>query len=273
MGYSAKTNWASRLVVLSVAMMPALAHAEEETLYDPENATAAPDVGTQENLFDPDNHGASEAAYAADGGEELLDDPQNVQMRPAAAEVPTAPVEIESARFLGTWSNTTAADLAWSPHEDIFEQSTELRLRLEYARSGSFQAVAEVEFEHWWAFDERGENLRASYEARPGEAYVILRHDRWTVGFGNMIHRWGVTDLTRPADVINPVDPTTITPDRAQRRIPQLAADVTWGAPELRISDCRLFCAQPVLGLWARYGGVFTKQPRHRRRFFPCLVC
>ena len=236
MGYSAKTSWASSLVALSVAVFPFFAHAEEETLYDPENTTAPPDVAIEETLFDPENDGASEAAYAIDGGEELIDDPQNAQIRPAASEAATAPSAVESARFLGTWANTTAADLMWTPQEDVFEQTSELRLRLEYSRAGSFQAVAEVEFDHWWAFDERGENLRASYEARPGEAYVLVRQDRWTVGFGNMIHRWGVTDLTRPADVINPVDLTTITPDRAQRRIPQLAADVTWGPPDLRIS-------------------------------------
>lgn len=202
-------------------------------------ATLAYPAAAQEDIVDPENPGtqaASEDAEARDGSDESLLDPENVSPSQASSEATSQPQEMQTARFLGTWSDITAVDLSWGDQEDVFEQVAELRLRGEYGRGSSFRAVTEVEFEHWWAFDDNGDNVRASYEARAGEAYITYRQGDWSLNAGNMIHRWGVTDLIRPNDVINPIDMTIITPDRAQRRIPQLSAALTWGPSKLRIT-------------------------------------
>lgn len=188
----------------------------------------------QEDLFDPENPAAS----PADVSETIIDDPENTLGNPVESAVrppATPPREQTSAEFLASYTSTGMVDTDWDPGEDVFENATWLSLRLDYGRD-SLRAVAEVEFEHWWAFDEHAQNPRASYTARPGEAYVLWRSGNWSVGAGNMIHRWGVTDLARPADVINPVDLTVITPDRAQRRIPQLSAETSWGGTNWRVS-------------------------------------
>ncbi len=218
---SRRPVWALTWAILAVS--PAVGFGQEEVLFDPENPAvetiAEPDA---ETLFDPENSSASSAESSCPPGGCAPDD------RPA----PT----LERADFLATYSNTNSVDLAWDDQEDVFEELTALRLRLDFERGSSFRAVAEVEFEHWWALDAEGSNLRASYEARPGEAYIVWRQGSVALSGGNMIQRWGATDLTRPTDVINPVDLTVITPDRAQRRIPQLMAQATWGPETLRIT-------------------------------------
>lgn len=195
--------------VLAVCLNGAALHAEED-LFDPENPTSA--TSTQ-------------------GAEELLEDPQNTD----PTTTPSPPTELPTANFLGSYTTTALVDADWDPSEDVFEQATLASLRLDYAHR-AWRAVAEVEFDHWWATEQSTEDLRASYEARPGEAYVLWRSGDWSIGAGNMVHRWGVTDLARPADVLNPVDLTIITPDRAQRRIPQLAAEASWGGPNWRLT-------------------------------------
>lgn len=222
-------------ICAALVAIPIQGFAQEEVLFDPENPAETQGTESDDSDAETFNDPENPVADSEDSGTETFFDPENPIPIPTSSESAPALI-LERADFLATYSNTNSIDLEWDDQEDVFEEFTALRLRLNYERGSSFRAVAEAEFEHWWAFDAEGSNLRASYEARPGEAYVVWRDGKLSLSAGNMVQRWGVTDLTRPTDVINPVDLTVITPDRAQRRIPQLMGEASWGSERLRIT-------------------------------------
>lgn len=176
--------------------------------------------------------------------QEIFCDPEN----PACVQddaTDAAPVLIETvappppqtARALGRWGTQLAVDSAFQGEkEDIVELESFFDLGVEFEPRDDFRIVVQGQLRHWVGGKRNPDNtdlllnarnVRASYDARLGEAYARWRTDRWSLGVGNLVTRWGSTDLTRPGDVINPTDQTAISASSASERIPQLTIDVT----------------------------------------------
>lgn len=139
---------------------------------------------------------------------------------------------------LGRWGTQLAVDRAFEgEQEDIVELDTFFDLGVAYEPRDDFRIVVQGQLRHWVGGKKNPENtnlllnargVRASYDARVGEAYARWRTNRWSLGVGNLVTRWGSTDITRPGDVINPTDQTAISASSANERLPQLTLDVTY---------------------------------------------
>ncbi len=214
------------LIACFVIGAPALVWAQdEEIIADPENQ------GTEEFIGDPENQGTDEEIIGDpdNEGDEVIGDPENQTATPARAPSFGGDSGFSSTSFVGSYKNQIWVDTQFDgDNEDVFEQFTDLDLRLEFEPDSQLKIVLEGEFRHWWAFKEGGESVRASYDARLGEAYVLWRLDRWSFTLGNQIVTWGATDLARPGDVVNARDLTIITPTGNLEKVPELMLDVSY---------------------------------------------
>lgn len=237
-------RWSPALAALLAAIWSASAPTKadcQEIICDPENPACEPsetssgddrpeNQSAEETIFDPEN-----PATTAEATEnELVSEPSLIE-----EEIAPGPSEsFNTVRFLGGWGTRLDVDSAFdAPGEDIVELSSYLDLGLEWDPRSDFRVVLNGEFRHWAGGKENPDNtdlllnaqqVRAAYEARLGEAYALWRSDNFTIGVGNLVTRWGSTDLTRPGDVLNPQDQTTINALEAAERLPQLTLDLGW---------------------------------------------
>ncbi|MFW6053536.1 MAG: hypothetical protein ACOC9J_01870 [Persicimonas sp.] len=232
------------LLVFVMATLSGLQARAQETIFDPENpATEDPDEETddpsddgEETIFDPENPAA---------GEPVEDEPVE---EPAEDEPEPVDRAFSDASFLGSYSTGLAVDTAWEGRgEDIVEWSSLLGLRVDYDMTRHSRVVIEGEFWHWMGGQENPDetdllvnasNPRASYRARLGEAYVVYREGGWAFRAGNLVSRWGSTDIVRPGDVINPTDFTqldaaAITNDML---LPQLTAEASYSGADWSVT-------------------------------------
>ncbi len=190
-------------------------------------------ASAQESICDPENPACVEA--------EPEPEPKPGEPELTAPEEPLAPPLVsafERARFLGAWGTRLDVDAAFEGlEEDIVESSSYLDLGLEFDPRDDLRIVVQGQFRHWAGGKKHPDNtnllvnaqrVRASYDVRLGEAYVLWRTDQLNIALGNIVTRWGSTDLTRPGDVLNPTDQTTISAMDAAERIPQLTLDLTY---------------------------------------------
>jgi hypothetical protein len=226
---------ATALTVLLLLAKPAVA---QETICDPENPAC--DTGEE-----PDTEETTES-----GDVETIFDPENpAAEEPADEPGPTLETEEEqppdsgfqTARFLGEWGTRLDVDTSFDgEREDIVELSSRFDLGLEWEPRDDFRVVVGGEFRHWVGGKENPDetdllvnasDVRASYDARLGEAYALWRWQRFSLAAGNLVTRWGSTDLVRPGDVLNPTDQTSFSAMEAPERLPQLTLDGTWSGP------------------------------------------
>jgi len=202
---------------------PALAQSDEEVIVDPDNPDAA--GGDEEVIVDPDNPDGGGGGQVA-GDEEVIADPDNPGT--GADQPVVAPVEGGSgdgaAPFggyvRGRWRVTGAMDLERTePSEDIYELHNLLELRTRQQLGVDTSAVLEARLRHALLFEYREQGR----DALPGrlddverprglkaielmDAYVSTRWDRLLLRVGQQRVVWGSAELTRPADVVNPLD-------------------------------------------------------------------
>lgn len=219
-------------VMLLVALpWPAWA---DETICDPENPACAPaepaptDSEDQETICDPENPVCAQTA-----AEDL-----ELELESEGTEPDATDNVFDRTSFLGEWGSQLAIDSAFDqPGEDIVEAMTHFDLGVEFEPRDDLKIVVEGQFRHWVGGKENpghtdlllnAQDVRASYDARLGQAYVLWRFDNVSVGLGNIITRWGSTDLVRPGDVLNPTDQTSLSALDAAERLPQLTADLSY---------------------------------------------
>ncbi len=220
----------------------------QEVICDPENPGCNPtpsiepaDAAGSETICDPENPACAPSGdLTPPSVTETICDPENPNcaVDPATPQVEgTVPV-FQNVQFLGAWGTRLDVDSSFDPHpEDIVEVSSYFDLALEWDASDSFRVVVEGNFRHWVGAKENPDEVdvlinatdaRASFDARLGEAYALWIWDAWSIAVGNLVTRWGSTDLSRPGDVVNPVDQTSISTMSAPERIPQLTVDLTY---------------------------------------------
>lgn len=203
------------LLFVTTLFVPLLLGASgEEVIFDPENPTS----DASEIITDPENPGT-----------DTIVDPENL----AAQNVPKASPP-SNASLLLRWGSRSQIDTHFSEKEDVFEHHLDLTLTLDAEISPALRVLMEAEFRHWIGTPEHGD-YRASHDARLGEAYVAYRQGGWAIRAGNLITRWGATDMTRPADVINPTDQTVLNPS-ALPRIAQPTVEASVGATSWRMT-------------------------------------
>ncbi len=221
-----KLRAARLLLVATCLALPGRALAEE-TIFDPENPA-----------FDSDEAAPEDSD---ESGEETIFDPENEEFRPDADALEesetTPPAALDRVQFTGDWSTGLRLDTHWNGgEEDVVEVPSQFGLRLEYDATENFRVVVGGQIRHWMAGKENLEqtdvlvnasDVRADLDLRLGEAYVLGRSGAWSLAVGNLVTRWGATDLTRPGDVVNPVDLTDLG-SSAGTRLPQPTADLSF---------------------------------------------
>ncbi|MFT4706108.1 MAG: hypothetical protein ACI81R_003826 [Bradymonadia bacterium] len=177
---------------------------------DPENPANSGLIGDPENpansgfIGDPENPG-------------VIADPQNsTTTRPAAPPSATPAYSAPRATFRGAFRSS--AELDWR-REDAFEDTLVLEQRLQsqvrYRISDTWAATLEAKLR--WGMRAPGdadraplltdtERWRGQLRAELGDFYFAGRAGRWLFRVGQQSIVWGSTDITRPADVINPRD-------------------------------------------------------------------
>ena len=227
---------AAALAVL--LLLPDPASAQEE-ICDPENPACTSDAdeaqqeSVEEAICDPENPACPTV--------ESDDVPVTGIADPEPAPTDATGVGFDRARFLGSWGTQLDVDTVFEDErEDIVELTSRFGLAIEFDPTDNLRIVAGGEFLHWVGGKKNPDDtnlllnargVRASYDARLGEAYVLWRLSDASIAVGNLITRWGSTDLTRPGDVINPVDATSISAHSAAQRLPQLGVDFTYTRP------------------------------------------
>lgn len=217
----------------------------QETIFDPENPAFSEEESTESSEGDASS---SEEADPGTAGEETIFDPENPGAMSGDDETdvdggdevdePTSSPALQTVQFQGGWSSSLRLDTAWqSPEEDVVELTSDVRLRLEWDASEAMRIVVGGEILHWMGgkpdpartdFLVNARDVRADLDLRLDEAYVLLRDARWSLAAGNLITRWGATDLTRPGDVVNPVSLTQLDGARAGTRLAQPTVDLTY---------------------------------------------
>lgn len=206
------------LFVTSLFVPVLMGASGEEVIFDPEN----PSSETSQIIEDPENT----------SGDTIID-PENSSAQLVAQIVPK-PTYPTNTSLLLRWASRSQIDTDFAEKEDIFEHHLDLNLALDAELSPSLRVLMEAEFRHWIGAPEHSD-YRASHDARLGEAYVAYRQGAWAFRAGNLITRWGATDMTRPADVINPTDQTTLNPS-ALPRIAQPTLEASVGADTWRMT-------------------------------------
>lgn len=216
----------------------------EETICDPENPactpaqelkTPSPDEATPDDevICDPENPACAAPQAPAQGikAPPKLSEPEWARATP----------EFNQVEFLGTYGTSMAVDTAYDRGgEDIVEWSTGVNLKLSYDASARMRVVIEAQLRHWiggkenladvdWWFN--AWDKRADYDLLLGESYVLYRRGAWSLRVGQLLTPWGSTDLTRPADIINPSDFRALgstAPGTYQTRLAQPSATLTY---------------------------------------------
>jgi hypothetical protein len=231
-------SWApARACVALWLTLAAFDATAQETICDPENPRCTPAPAEEPEPV--------EEPSATTAGETICD-PENPRCQPAPLDSPPEPVEVESpappvmqtARYVARWGTRLDVDSQFEDDsEDIVELSSNFDLGIEFEPRNDLRLVAYGAFRHWVGAKKNpdettyllnAQHARAAYDARPGEVYLLWRPSRLTLSVGNLVTRWGSTDLTRPGDVLNPVDATSFSAMSASERIPQLTIDLSY---------------------------------------------
>jgi len=171
---------------------------------------------------------------------EIIDDPEfqlafeGQESRPVPKPETFSAPPGQSVNLMGRWASRSLVDVVFSDGEDVFEHYGDFDLILDAELSPEIRVLMEAEFRHWTGVSQT-QDTRVSAEARLGEAYVTYRGTAWAFRAGNLVTRWGATDLTRPSDVINPVDFTVLNAS-ALPRVPQPALEASVGSAGWRVS-------------------------------------
>lgn len=228
--------------------------AGEEVICDPENPAC--------EAAQAASPAASDGDERAGGDEEEICDPENpacAQAKPSAnatlrdswgdKRASSGGAALNQVEFLGKYGSSMLVDASFTGEdEDIAEWWNAFDLKLSYDASARFRVVVEAQLRYWYAgkMNHNGSpNLlvnvtspRSELNMLVGESYALWRTGAWAFRAGSLLTPWGVTDLTRPADTINPMDFRTLglnlpganSPRLAQ---PTLAVDYAadgWGA-------------------------------------------
>ncbi len=198
----------------------ALAHAEETISHDEET------ISHEEESID---HGEETISH----DEETIDHSEG-KTKPVAEE---ESFEIE-ADLIGKFSSTAQFDTQFDKEgEDIVEWTQRLDLRMDIRTSPTWRFVLSGEMMHWTGAKENKElvnlyinaaQVRTQFDVQLGESFAQYQKGKWNVRVGNLISRWGSTDISRPSDIINPVDRTRAITGDASLRIPQMAVDAKY---------------------------------------------
>jgi hypothetical protein len=256
---AARTSLAVFWAVGGLLWGPTPASGAEETVFAPDEETSEPTSSDTETNDSPSSNddegvevishgdGTSKTSEDADsGGVEVIQHDDSDAKDEGDDASTSSRSTASNADFRGGWGATTGVDTHWQSNEDVAEWRARLDLQLDYDLSSSSRVVLDGEFRHWVGGRERtgGPNLlvnaaepRASFEARLGESYVLLRSDHWSFRAGHLVTSWGSTTLVRPGDVVNPTDATdvSITGGGGSRSLPQLAAELGYVASDWSI--------------------------------------
>ena len=176
---SRRSRWPTSSLLLALFLgAPALASAQEESIFDADNPDAA-----------------------------------------QSSDTPDAPLQV--GYFSGLYSATLGVDtLRDAPGEAIYELTNRLSLRARVPLTDQTSALVEARFDHRLLallsdrgraalpgrFDDVDTPLGALYSAQLGEAHVSTRFGPLLLRVGQQRVVWGSAEVTRPADVVNPLD-------------------------------------------------------------------
>ncbi len=183
--------------------------------------------------------------------EEIIFDPENQDPTPAPDEAaPTTPPPPDPApppRRVGyttaRYRLTGGADLRFDrPGEDVWELHNTLWLQTRQPLGEDAWAEVSARLAHslFGAAPDDPQSARALYAADLGDAWISTRWGNLLLRAGQQRITWGSAELTRPADVVNPLDLTaaftapdalSLTPTR-----PILAAKLDWVGEHLTLS-------------------------------------
>lgn len=230
----------------------------------------ASDVTAQETICDPENPACGESLDP-----DLSEEPLVEELEQQASSD-----SFQNVQFLGRWGTRLDVDTAFDGgDEDVVELSSDLDLGLEWDATDRFRVVASGRFRHWIGGKENPDEVdlllnasdtRAAYDATVGETYVLWRTASTSFALGNLVTRWGSTDLTRPGDVINPVDRSTISALAAPERLPQLSADLTFSGSGWSLQALLVpFFVPDRVWAFGRDASLFTSRNPVIREQFP----
>lgn len=187
------------LLVLVVGICVGSISGAQETIFDPENTDFGPPETDGTEL-----QGRGDARN--DEGE-LIVDPENVD----ADEVDDVGGAKEADAFQRTTWRLEAelgglVALPVGPEAmDPWEWVSGVGIEIRHEISMRTELVLSGRARYWLGSGGEGP-LRTHFETRLDRAYVTHRRGRWSLSVGQLRNSWGSTDLTRPGDVIDPVD-------------------------------------------------------------------
>ena len=226
---------------LGITLSTALSSAWTQPIVDPENVPSGGNIVDPENvpsggnIVDPENPGTAVQPDVSSGA---ISDPENTAATaPAPPRLATPSSGIPMAIFSGGFSSSAAFDTRREDAlEDTLDFHQELEMRVRVRLSDRWRAVVEGRL-GWrltaggdpddpaWLPD--GDSVQGRVTPELRDFYVSGRAGRWLMRFGNQSIAWGSTDISKPADVINPIDLRRgVTGAREDIRVPIPALDL-----------------------------------------------
>lgn len=190
----------------------------EEVICDPENPACVADPEPEpaggaldeEVICDPENPACQQPGEGSEAG----DEGGGQLTAPDFSEVDEP--QVTGALVRGSWGTSLGVDTAWQgDREDVFEVGSGVDILTSVELSASTKVVLSGQLRHWMGAKRRapesaswleGSSGRGALDVRLGESYVQWSKGAYFMRAGNLVTSWGATDLTRPADVINPKD-------------------------------------------------------------------
>lgn len=195
--------------------------AEETISHDEETNSHEEEIGEEDISHDEDSSAETNDRYDAS--------------RNSISEEEAFLVEAD---LLGRFSSTAQFDTQFDREgEDIVEWIQRLNLQMDMRVSQEWRFFLSGDLTHWTGGKKNEElvnlfinakRVRTQFDMELGESYGQYQKGKWNVRVGNLISRWGSTDISRPSDIINPVDQTRAITGDASIRIPQMAVDVQY---------------------------------------------
>ncbi len=210
---------------LMVTFSSALLSAEEITAQDEE-----PILHGDETISHGDETISHDDEAISHGDETVLPDVED-------SVTPDESFMIE-ADMVGHFSSNAQFDTRFDrDNEDIVEWTQRLKLEIDVRTSREWNFFLSGEMMHWTGGKKNEElvnlyinpaKVRTQFDVQLGESYAQYQKGKWNIKAGNLITRWGSTDISRPSDIINPVDRTRALTKDASMRLPQLGADLKY---------------------------------------------
>ena len=208
---------AGAAIGLCAALLASPAWAQAGLIEDPENVPPGGEIIVDPENVPPGGEIIVDPENVPPGGE-IIVDPENVTPATAATQPAALPQSRggPTALFRGTFTSAAAVDVRHeSDTEDTVVVANELELRARVRANSRWNVVMEGRL-GWWLTgsgpaenptifpDDRGWQGRLEPELR--DFYVSGRAGRFLLRIGQQSIVWGSTDISKPADVINPMD-------------------------------------------------------------------